>query len=83
MGTDHDSDTELPRYASQRGAASNSGYNRYQDAGNSDDEGGCGKCMAGFIYFLSMFLIVITFPFSLCVIIKQVQVGWSNQKRNN
>lgn len=32
-----------------------------------------GSCMEGFLKFLSILLIVITFPFSLCVVVRQVQ----------
>jgi len=38
-----------------------------------DDESGMGKCVAGMIWVLSMLMIFCTFPFSLCVTIKQVQ----------
>lgn len=37
------------------------------------ESGGAGSCMEWFLKFLSLFLICITLPFSLCVVIKQVQ----------
>ena len=40
----------------------------------SDDESAAGACVAGLIWVLSLIMIFCTFPFSLCVTIKQVQV---------
>ncbi len=51
----------------------NDRYTRYDVESQADDEKGCGKCMAAFVTCFSYFLICITFPFSLCVILKQVQ----------
>ena len=40
-----------------------------------DAEQGCGgSCMEGFLWVLSVFLCCITFPFSLFVIMRKVQV---------
>eukprot|EP00092_Neocalanus_flemingeri_P001289 GFUD01001377.1.p1 GENE.GFUD01001377.1~~GFUD01001377.1.p1 ORF type:complete len:288 (+),score=96.15 GFUD01001377.1:154-1017(+) len=41
--------------------------------GYDDDDGGCGSCIGGLIWVLSMILICCTFPFSLFVTVKQVQ----------
>ena len=38
------------------------------------DGGGAGGCIEGLLWVLSVFLCCITFPFSLFVILKQVQV---------
>ena len=42
--------------------------------GDSDDGSGCGSCIGGVIYVFSMILIIVTFPFSLCVCVRMVQV---------
>jgi len=39
----------------------------------SNESSGAGKCIEGFIWCISMLLICCTFPFSLCVCMKQVQ----------
>ena len=39
-----------------------------------EDDSAMGSCVGGLIWVLSMLLICCTFPFSLCVTIKQVQV---------
>merc|ERR1712083_848403 len=41
--------------------------------GSGDEDEGCGSCVGILIWILSMFLICITFPFSLFVTVKQVQ----------
>merc|ERR1712025_937004 len=41
--------------------------------GGSDDESAAGTCVAGIIWVISILLIVVTFPFSLCVCIRMVQ----------
>jgi len=38
-----------------------------------DDESGCGACVEGFLWILSMILVICTFPLSLFVTMKQVQ----------
>ena len=38
------------------------------------DSGAAGGCIEGLLWFLSVFLCCITFPFSLFFILKQVQV---------
>ena len=43
--------------------------------GGSDDESAAGTCVAGMIWVISILLIVVTFPFSLCVCIRMVQVS--------
>ena len=43
--------------------------------GQNDEGDGCNECMGAVLKILSLFLIIITFPFSLCVVVKQVQVG--------
>merc|ERR1712110_702702 len=40
---------------------------------NTEDDSMAGSFVAGLIYVISMILIICTFPFSLCVCIKQVQ----------
>ena len=45
--------------------------------GDDGDDGGDG-CIGGLLWALSLFLCCITFPFSLFVILKQVQVRVSN-----
>ena len=40
----------------------------------TDDEGAAGKCVAGLIWVVSIILICCTFPFSLCVCVRMVQV---------
>ena len=42
--------------------------------GEADDEGGCGACLTALITFLSVVLIVLTFPISVFLVVKQVQV---------
>merc|ERR1711997_222260 len=38
-----------------------------------EEDDGCGSCVGGVIWFLSMILIICTFPFSLCFTVKMVQ----------
>lgn len=38
-----------------------------------EDESGCGACVEGFLWILSMILVICTFPLSLFVTMKQVQ----------
>ena len=38
-----------------------------------EEESGCGACVEGFLWCLSMLLIICTFPLSLFVTMKQVQ----------
>ncbi len=40
---------------------------------SEEDDDGCGNCCAMLLWVLSVFFIIITLPFSLCVIFKQVQ----------
>ena len=50
--------------------------NRNVRSGNegSDDDSVCGSFISGLIFVMSMILIICTFPFSLCVCIRMVQV---------
>lgn len=41
----------------------------------ADDEGGFGGCMAGLITFISILLVIVTFPISIFMVVKQVQVS--------
>ena len=51
---------------------------RVQLAGVVEEEASLGgSCMETFLWALSLVLCCITFPFSLFVVIKQVQVSWS------
>ena len=43
--------------------------------GGGDDESACGSFVAGLIWFISILLIICTFPFSLCVCVRMVQVS--------
>ena len=47
---------------------------------NTEDDSMAGSFVAGLIYVISMILIICTFPFSLCVCVRMVQVnlrhGW-------
>eukprot|EP00095_Tigriopus_kingsejongensis_P000339 maker-scaffold194_size270518-snap-gene-1.21 protein:Tk00339 transcript:maker-scaffold194_size270518-snap-gene-1.21-mRNA-1 annotation:"unnamed protein product" len=45
----------------------------YAAGSGGDDEKGCGKCMAMMLTMVSILLVVITFPFSIFMVIKQVQ----------
>ena len=47
---------------------------RVRIQGEVEGEGGAGGCIEGLLWALSVFLCCITFPFSLFVILKQVQV---------
>ena len=42
--------------------------------GYDSEDGGCGGCVGTLIWLISMLLICCTFPFSLFVTVKQVQV---------
>ena len=53
-------------------AISNSGQNG--QVGYDDEDTGCGSCVGTLIWLISMLLICCTFPFSLFVTVKQVQV---------
>jgi len=44
------------------------------EVGYDTDDGGCGGCVGTLIWLISMLLICCTFPFSLFVTVKQVQV---------
>ena len=44
------------------------------EVGYDNDDGGCGGCVGTLIWLISMLLIFCTFPFSLFVTVKQVQV---------
>ena len=48
-------------------------YQNEEIKDNSDDEGGLGGCVAAFITFMSLLMIICTFPFSLFVTVRQVQ----------
>ena len=48
--------------------------NDIDDKGEYDDESVGSKCVAGLIWVISMILICCTFPFSLCVCVRVVQV---------
>ena len=43
----------------------------------AEDDSAVGGCVSGLIWVLSMLMICCTFPFSLCVCIKQVQVRYT------
>ena len=57
----------------ESGAKPSNADNKDSVVVTSDDESCCGKCVAGFIWVLSMILICLTFPFSLFLCIKMVQ----------
>lgn len=40
---------------------------------SADDEGGCGGCMAALITAVSILLVIVTFPISIFMVVKQVQ----------
>ena len=48
------------------------------NANTVEDDSVCGSCVSGLIYVISMILIILTFPFSLCVCIRMVQVSKNN-----
>lgn len=48
-------------------------YDDVDQNGSADDDSGCGQFVSGLLFFLSMLLIVCTFPFSLCVCVRMVQ----------
>ena len=43
---------------------------------NTEDDSMAGSFVAGLIYVISMILIICTFPFSLCVCVRMVQVNF-------
>ena len=47
----------------------------FETGGGGDDESACGSFVAGLIWFISILLIICTFPFSLCVCVRMVQVS--------
>ena len=49
--------------------------------GRTEDDSTVGGCVSGLIWVLSMLMICCTFPFSLCVCIKQVQVRYMYYNR--
>jgi hypothetical protein len=55
---------------SEKGVRSSSS----KPSSGDDDESAAGSCVAGLIWVLSMLMICCTFPFSLCVCMKQIQV---------
>merc|ERR1712018_845838 len=46
---------------------------RAEDPNEAEDESYCGSCISTVIFIFSVILIVLTFPFSLCVCMKMVQ----------
>ena len=47
---------------------------RAEDPNAPDDESYCGSAISTIIFVLSVIMIILTFPFSLCVCMKMVQV---------